>query len=102
MKGGDCVIRVDADKLKEIVKRRGFANFEAVAEEAGRRNLGLGMATIYNIASNNNWTRDKLEALCLVLDCDPRDFIYFERNGSYVHTHAAPQPAKEIREQIAA
>lgn len=79
------MIRVDAEKLRELAKRRGLATFEAIAEEAKRRNIKLGVVTIYSIAANENWTRNKLEALCEVLSCDPRDFTYFERNG---HTYA--------------
>lgn len=76
------MIRVDAEKLRYISQRRGFANFEAIAEKARVMELDLGVATIYNLAANKNWTRDKLETLCIVLECDPRDFVYFEREFS--------------------
>lgn len=75
------MIRVDAEKLRYISQRRGFANFEAIAEKAKAMELDLGVATIYNLAANKNWTRDKLETLCIVLECDPRDFVYFERES---------------------
>ena len=94
------MIRVDSDKLKEVMRRRGFTSFEEVAAAAERQGLELGMVTIYNIANNQNWTRKKMEALCRVLGCDPRDFIYFENGNS--HTHALPQPAKRRRKQIEA
>ena len=75
------MIRIDAEKLREVRERRGFSNYEAVAEKAKQMGLDLGLATIYNMAANKNWTRDKLESLCLVLACDPRDFVYFEREA---------------------
>lgn len=73
------MIRIDAVKLREISKRRGFSNFEEVAARAAEMEKGLALSTIYAIAGNANWTRDKLIALCEVLQCDPRDFIYFDR-----------------------
>lgn len=75
------MIRIDAEKLRDISQRRGFSKFEAIAERAKEMGLDLGLATIYNLAANKNWTRDKLQALCQVLECDPRDFIYFERES---------------------
>jgi DNA-binding Xre family transcriptional regulator len=75
------MIRIDADKLREISKRRGFSNFEAIAEKAVEMDLSLALSTIYAIAGNGNWTRDKLETLCKVLECDPRDFVFFEREA---------------------
>jgi DNA-binding Xre family transcriptional regulator len=75
------MIRIDADKLKEIANRRGFANLEEVAKKADEMGLSLALSTIYSIAGNGNWTRDKLETLCRVLNCDPRDFVFFEREA---------------------
>lgn len=75
------MIRIDVDKLHYIRQKRGFPNFEAVAEKAKEMKLDLGLATIYNLAANKNWTRDKLQTLCQVLECDPRDFVYFEREA---------------------
>ena len=75
------MIRIDGEKLREIVKRRGFSNFKAVAEKAASMDEDLALSTIYSIAGNGNWTRDRLQALCRVLECDPRDFIYFEREA---------------------
>ena len=72
------MIRIDAEKLRDRMARRGFASFEAIAERADELEIELGLMTIYNIAANRNWTRDKLENLCKVLECDPRDFVYFE------------------------
>jgi DNA-binding Xre family transcriptional regulator len=80
-----AVIRIDADKLREVMRRRGFTNYESVAEAAKAQGIKLGIVTIYNIAANENWTQAKLDALCQVLRCDPRDFVYFEANG---HTQA--------------
>lgn len=84
------MIRIDADKLREIVKRRKFSNFEEVAAKAEEMGLSLALSTIYAIAGNANWTRDKLETLCKVLECDPRDFVYFEREApkAIAPTHA--------------
>lgn len=84
------MIRVDAEKLKAVIARRGFSNYEAVAERALGMGIKLGLATIYNIANNENWTRDKLEALCQVVGCDPRDFVYFE--------HVGPKASAPIRQ----
>lgn len=75
------MIRIDADKLRDIANRRGFVNFEAIAKRADEMGLNLALSTIYSIAGNGNWTREKLETLCKVLECDPRDFVYFERES---------------------
>ena len=75
------MIRIDADKLKEISQRRGFPNFKAISVRAKEMGLDLALSTIYSIADNGNWTRDKLEVLCKVLECDPRDFVFFEREA---------------------
>jgi hypothetical protein len=96
-----ALIKVDAAKLRELVERRGFENFEAVAEKARARGLELGVATIYNIAANKNWTRDKVQTLCEVLECDPRDFVYFERNGNG-HPKAIAPAGQRRRTKVAA
>lgn len=75
------MIRIDAGKLRDISRRRGFSNFEAISQRATAMGYTLALATIYSMAGNGNWTRDKLETLCKVLDCDPRDFVYFEREA---------------------
>lgn len=92
------MIRIDAEKLRDISQRRGFQNFEAIAEKAKEMGLDLGLATIYNMAANKNWTRDKLETLCLVLGCDPRDFVYFERDSpkAIAPTRASGQTARAV------
>jgi len=87
------MIRIDAEKLRYISQKKGFANFEAIAAKAKELELDLGIATIYNLASNKNWTRDKLQTLCQVLECDPRDFVYFEREAPKA---LAPTPGREI------
>lgn len=84
------MIRIDEEKLREVAKRRGLHSFEEISQRAGAMNLKLAVATIYSIAANANWTRDKLEVLCKVLECDPRDFVYFERE--------APKAVAPIRE----
>jgi hypothetical protein len=73
------MISIDEGKLREIARRRGFPNLESIAERAGQLGYKLSLATVYSIASDGNWTRDKLVTLCQVLECDPRDFVYFER-----------------------
>jgi hypothetical protein len=73
------MIRIDESRLRDIAKRRGFPNLESIAERAGQLGYKLSLATVYSIASDGNWTRDKLVTLCQVLECDPRDFVYFER-----------------------
>lgn len=90
------MIRIDADKLREITARRGFANFKAVAVKAEEMGLSLALSTIYAIADNGNWTREKLETLCQVLQCDPRDFVYFEREDpkAIAPTRASGETAK--------
>jgi hypothetical protein len=75
------MIRIDEGKLRELAKRRGFPNLESIADRAGQLGYKLSLATVYSIASDGNWTRDKLETLCRVLECDPRDFVYFERES---------------------
>ena len=84
------MIRIDDTKLREVMKRRGYNTFEEVAAATP----DLGVVTIYNMAANRNWTRAKLDALCAVLRCDPRDFVYFEqgadKNGTVPHMDAQP------------
>lgn len=75
------MIRIDEGKLREIAKRRGFPNLESIADKASELGYKLSLATVYSIASDGNWTRDKLITLCRILDCDPRDFVYFERES---------------------
>lgn len=90
------MIRVDLQKLREIASCRGFTNLEEIAEEAKRQELKLSMATIYNIANNQNWTRDKLAILCNLLQCSPTDFLVFEvGKGGDCYTHVSPQPDEE-------
>jgi DNA-binding Xre family transcriptional regulator len=86
------MIRIDADKLRDISLRRGFSNYEAIAQRADDMGLKLALATIYSISGNGNWTRDKLQTLCQVLECDPRDFVYFERE--------APKAIAPIRRSV--
>lgn len=93
------MIRIDAEKLRDISRRRGFSNFEEIAEKADEMGLKLALATIYSMASNGNWTRDKLQNLCQVLECDPRDFVYFERE---IPKAVAPIHGSGSRENIPA
>lgn len=93
-KGGDYVITVNVEKLKEIASNAGFESLEAVADEAKRRGVSLSLATVYNIANNQNWTRQKLETLCEIIRCQPTDFVDFGDNGRNTHTHESPQPDK--------
>lgn len=74
------MIKVDEEKLKAVAARRGFASLEEIAIEAKRRDVKLSLATIYNIANNSNWTRDKLQVLCEMLECLPTDFVEFYEN----------------------
>ena len=93
------MIVVDAEKLRYMMQKKGFANFEAIAAKAKELELDLGIATIYNRAANKNWTRDKLQTLCQILDCDPRDFVYFEREAPKA---VAPTPRNEITANVTA
>lgn len=87
------MIRIDADKLREVARRRGLHSLEAISEKASEMGLKLALATVYSMANNGNWTRDKLLTMCQVLDCDPRDFVYFEREAPKAVAPTLPNAA---------
>lgn len=89
------MIRIDAQKLREVAKRRGLHSLEEISEKAKEMNLSLALATVYSIANNGNWTRDKLLTMCQVLDCDPRDFVYFEREAPKAYAPIQPSGQTE-------
>jgi DNA-binding Xre family transcriptional regulator len=100
-KGGERVILLKLDKqlLEKQMERAGFANYDDVADDARKRGLKLSARTIYNMANGENWSREKLEALCFVLGCQPADIVRGWQSetteGSMTHTHARPQLAEE-------
>lgn len=93
------MIRIDANKLREVARRRGLHSLEEVSKKAEEMGLKLALATVYSMAANGNWTRDKLQTLCVVLECDPRDFVYFERDTPKA---AAPIQRSGVTESIPA
>lgn len=79
--------------------REGFHSYDEVAEEARRQGLKLSPRTIYSMISGDNWSREKLEALCQALKCQPADIVngWQNSNGDNRNTHESPQPVKELQ-----
>jgi DNA-binding Xre family transcriptional regulator len=68
-------VSVNDEVLREAAQEQGLKSFEAVAEKAKGMGISLGVATLYNFSQNSNWTRETLERVCSVLDCEPSRFL---------------------------
>lgn len=94
------LLQLNEGKLKRRMALANYDSYDAIAEAARDRGKKLSARTIYNMLSGENWSRDKLETLCLVLNCQPADLVSgWESNGDGddSHTHGAPQPEKEFQ-----
>lgn len=92
------MLKLDKAKLDARVALAKFDGYDDVADAARKRGLKLSSRTIYNMVSGENWSREKLEALCSVLNCQPADIVigWQSNGGGDLHTHGAPQLAQEL------
>ncbi len=77
-------IRVDGDKLKLIVKRKGWTLY-VLAEAMGMHYNGV--LRIVNTGSTNLGT---FETMCNALDCNPLDLLVWENFPEYDPNSVAP------------
>lgn len=92
------LLQLDKAKLERQMALAGFDSYDEVAEEARRHGLKLSPRTIYSMVRGENWSREKLEALCHALKCQPADIVsgwQSKGNGDDLHTHGAPRLAQE-------
>jgi len=105
MKGGRNVVllKLDKSKLERRMALAGLGSYDQVAEEARRQGLKLSPRTIYGMVNGENWSKEKLEALCQALRCQPADIVdgWKSAEGSASYTHGSPQLAQEL-ERVAA
>lgn len=93
------LLQLDKAKLNRRMALANYDGYDAVADAARKRGLKLSSRTIYSMLNGENWSREKLEALCLVLNCQPADIVngWQSNGGGDLHTHGAPQPAQELQ-----
>ena len=97
------LLQLDKQKLEQRMIAAGFENYDDVATVARKNGHKLSARTIYNMVNGENWSREKLEALCQALRCQPADIVIGWRgdtkDGS--HTHASPQLGEELQAEPA-
>lgn len=91
-------LMVNKERLDALMKKRGFQNYRDMAHAAKSRGLPLSEGTIYKMVDEATWTATRLAALCQLLGCKPADIIP-EWKDEQPHTHASPQPEKELEVQ---
>lgn len=92
------LLQLDKAKLDRRMALAHYDSYDAIAEAARKRGKKLSARTIYNMLSGENWSREKLEALCLVLNCQPADIVsgwQSNGDGGDTHTHVTPQSEQE-------
>lgn len=93
------LLKLDRAKLDRQVALAKYDSYDEVADAARERGLKLSSRTIYNMLRGENWSREKLEALCSVLNCQPADIVIgwqSKAEGENTNTHGQPQLAKEL------
>lgn len=89
---------IDEEKLKKCYMDAGYSSYEGITQAAAEKGIRLSIVTVYNIANNKNWTRDKVLALAATLGCKVEDFLTLEapREGP---APTSPPPIKNEEEQ---
>lgn len=92
MKGDAMDYSISKSKLQRAIKLAGYNTYEEVAAAGLQRGVYLSARNLYKLASGANYTKQTLEALCLLLNCSPGDLVEAWHIRSNDHTHGSPQP----------
>lgn len=94
------LLQLNKAKLEKRMALANYDSYDDVAEAVRKLGKKLSARTIYNMLNGENWSREKLEALCLVLKCQPADIVsgwQSDGAGDNSYTHVAPQPEQELQ-----
>jgi Fe2+ or Zn2+ uptake regulation protein len=73
--GGATRMVVRRERIRELMEAKGIKNVEELTAAARAKGVTLSLSTVYSVLGNQNFQRETIDKLALVLECDVLDIL---------------------------